>query len=518
MAEDWDEHLRVVRKRKAEAHAQGGPEALGRLHSRGKLSARERLELLLEPGSFREIGSLVQGTVETPGRAPVTVQADGVVTGWGEVAGRRVFVAADDGSVMGGAAGLLNVEKRFRVRRMALAQGVPFIGLYEGSAIRFQDSMDAAVMSRVPAFKEVVDCAGAIPQVAAVLGPCFGRPPMDVLLSDFAVMVRGTGLLGWSGPTLVRGGIGETVDLETLAGAKMQAEITGLVDRVEESEAECLALIRQFLSFMPTSCWELPPHAPDRDDPKRPCPELLEIVPTNLRRPYDMHRVVAAIVDRGEYLTYKPTFGRAIITCLARLGGRPVGIVASQPAHEGGVIDCDAAYKTRRFIAVCDAFHVPLIFLQDQPGFMIGQAAEAHRAIYWCGSLLATVERTTVPKLTIILRKSHGAATWAMGGRSGERPDLLAAWPLALLTGTGPASAVLTIHDKELRASDRPADLRRTLEAQYRERGSILRAAAVFGVDDVIEPQDTRAYLAAALDMACSQRARALGRKASLFP
>ncbi len=518
MERSWAEHLEELRRRRRDAMAQGGAEAVARLHARGKLSARERLERLVDPGSFHELGLLAAGVVETPGRGRQTIAADGVVTGWAEIDGRKAFVVADDGGALGGAAGLVNIDKRFRLRRMAVEHGYPFVGLYEGSAIRFQDSMDAAVMSRVPAFREVVECAGAVPQVAALMGACFGRPPIDALLAELVVMPRATGFVGWSGPALVEGGLGERVELEQLAGAAVHAETTGLVDVVGESEEECLATIRTFLGFMPSSAAELPPRAPSADDPGRACPEVLDVVPPNPRRPYDMRRVVAALIDGGRFFEYKAGFGRAILTGLARLDGRAVGIVASQPAHQGGVIDVDASLKARRFVAVCDAFHIPLVFLQDQPGFMVGVAAEAARAIYWCGGFLAAVERATVPKVTVILRKAHGAAVWAMGGRSGDSPDVLLAWPAAVMTGTGPASAVNTIHARELTAAEDPRALRRTLEAGSAARGSVYRAAAAFGVDDVIEPPDTRRHLIAALDMATGKLRRGVGRKRPLFP
>jgi acetyl-CoA carboxylase carboxyltransferase component len=519
MARTWDDYLDELRRRKAEALEQGGAEAIARLHERGKLSARERLDLLLDRASFHEIGMLAEGTVETPGRGRQTIQADGVVTGWGEVSGRKVFVVADDGSAMGGAASVRNIEKRFRIRRMAAAQGYPFVGLYEGSAIRFQDSMDAGLMSRIPAFKEVVEMAGIVPQVAAIMGPCFGRPPMDALFSELAIMVRGTGFLGWSGPTLVKGGLGQAVGLEELAGAQMHACTTGLVDMVAKDEAECLTAIRTFLSFMPSNCHELPPQGATDDDPGRPCPELLDIVPTNPRRPYDMYRVAKTLVDSGVHFEYKPEFGHGIITALARMGGRVAGLVASQPAHDGGVIDWDASFKARRFVALCDAFHIPLVFLQDQPGFLIGKEAEANRAMLWGATLIAAVQRSTVPKLTVILRKSHGAAIWAMGGRSDcDNPDLVAAWPTAIMTGTGPASAVYTIHEKELKSASDPERRRAELEQMYNDRGSVYRAAAAFGVDDVIEPQNTRSWLISALEMASGRMKRQLGRKNPLFP
>lgn len=520
MAQDWDEYLAELQRRKDEASALGGEDAVARLHGRGKLTARERLALLLDEDSFHEIGMLAEGEVTRTGKEPQVLHADSVVTGWGDVEGRKVFIVADDGSAMAGAAGLLNVEKRFRIRRMAVEQGYPLIGLYEGSAIRFQESMDAAVMARVPAFREVIDCAGVIPQVAAVMGPAFGRPPMDVLFSELALQVSGTGYLGLSGPALVKGGIGEDTDIETLAGPEMHADRTGMIDLVVADEPACIDAIRRFLTYMPANAWQQPPRATVRRDATRACPALLEIVPTNARKPYDMNDVIDTLTDEGSCFPYKGSFGKSMITVLARLEGRVVGIVANQPSQQGGVIDADAAFKARRFVAMCDSFHIPLIFLQDQPGFLPGKAAEADRIVFWAASLMATVERSTVPKVTVIMRKSHGAAVWAMGkgGRSAEAGDIVYAWPGAITTGTGPASAVYTVHARELAAADDAEQRRRELEAHYSQTGSIYRAAAAFGVDDVIAPQDTRRHIAAALEMSSGRLQRTLGPKTPLFP
>jgi len=401
---------------------------------------------------------------------------------------------------------------------MAMEQGYPYIGLYEGSAIRFQDSMSSKGMSKIPAFKEVVECSGVIPQVAAMMGPCYGRPPIHGLLSEFLIMVKGTGFMGWSGPTLVRGGIGEEIGQEELAGTEMHSKITGLADYVAENDAECMKLIKKFLEFMPSNCWELPPGKHTDDNPDRGCPELLEIVPTNLRRPYDMSKVIESLVDNGKYFEFKKDYGKTIITCLSRLNGMSVGIVANQPNHLGGIIDWDGSYKARRFISICDSFHIPLIFLQDQPGFLIGKKAESMRSILWGGSLIQAVQKSTVPKLTVILRKSHGAAVWAMGGRSGDIPDLLVAWPLAIFTGTGPESAVYTVHDKELKEAGDPESYKNSLEAFYTKEGSIYGAAEVFGIDDIIEPQETRRFLIHGLEMASSKLKRQLGPKNPIYP
>ncbi|MDP2953960.1 MAG: carboxyl transferase domain-containing protein, partial [Chloroflexota bacterium] len=320
--------------------------------------------------------------------------------------------------------------------------------------------------------------------------------------------------LGWSGPTLVRGGLGEEVGLEELAGAEVHSKTTGLVDVVAADEVQCLNSIKEFLSYMPSSCWELAPTVPTADSPDRECPELLDIVPPDLKKPYDMHRVIATLVDEGKYFPFKKDFGKTVITCLARLNGHSVGLVANQPSYLGGAMDVDGCYKARRFISMCDAFHIPLVFLQDQPGFMVGKEAERQRAVYWGVSLLEAQHRTTVPKLTVILRKSHGAALWAMGGRvSKDNPDLMAAWPLAIMSGTGPQAAVYTIHDKELKSAPDPEGLRRSLEEHYRQWGSVYGAAEVFGIDDIIEPQETRRFLIAGLEMTRAKLKRQLGKR-----
>lgn len=520
MASDWDELTEQLRRRRAEAMALGGEAAVARLHERGKLTARERLDRLLDRDSFNELGVFAAGTVANPGEAPRAVPADAVVTGWGKVDGRSVVVAADDGSIMGGAGSILNVEKRFRMRRIAAEQGYPYIGLYEGSAIRFQDSMDAGIMGRIPAFEPISRCAGVVPQVAAVMGPCFGRPPFDVLYADLSVMVRKTGFIGLSGPTLVRGGTGEAADIDKLAGPAMHADTTGLVDMVADDEPAAMAMIREFLSYMPSSAWQVPPTLATQDDPRRLCPELEKLVPTNTRKPYDAHALIASLVDDGRSFEYKRSFGKSVVTCLARMAGRSVGIVASQPKQRGGVLDWQAALKARRFVSLCNAFHIPLVFLQDQPGFLPGTESEAANILYWAATLVMAVQKATVPKICVVLRKAHGAAVWAMGsdGEYYGGADIVAAWPSAILTGTGPSSAVFTVHAKELERAADPDKLRQELEAKYSATGSVYRAAATFGVHEIIEPKDTRRFLSATLELACQKLARNPAPKTPLFP
>lgn len=514
---EWEQARRKLREARALAEAQGGSEAIARAHARGKRTARERLDYLLDAQSFQEIGLLVEGKVGSTSGTPLGVPADNVVCGWGEIDGRRVCVVADDGTRMGGAASILNVEKRFRLRHLSIEQGCPFIGLYEGSAIRFQDSMDAGIMARIPAFKEILDCAGEVPQLAAVLGPAYGRPPMDILYSDFSVQAQRTGYLGLSGPALVEGGIGEKADIEALSGTSMTVDTTGLVDRAGNDEIECLDLIREALSYFPASCASPPPRGALWPEAHRAREELVDLVPSNPRRPYDMKRVVAAIADAGTYLEYKPTFARSLFTAMARFDGHVIGVVANQPLHKGGVLDSDACLKMRRFIQVCNAFHIPLLFLEDQPGFMIGEQAERDRILYWAGGLLGAVERAVVPMLTIVLRKAHGAAVWTMGGQP-KAGNLVVAWPITITTGTGPSSAVNTMHARELAAADNPKALRAQLEAQYSHTGSALRAAATFGIDDVIDPADTGRVIGRWLELAVGRTSQAPARRALLFP
>ena len=517
MNDEWVDALTHLEQARQAALALGGEEAVERIHERGKLTARQRVETLIDSGSFEEIGLLVEGEVPSADGASKKIPADNVVCGWAKIEGRTVCIVADDGTQLGGAGSVVNIEKRFRLRHMAIQHRCPFIGLYEGSAIRFQDSMDAGLMTRIPAFKEVVDCAGVIPQFAAVLGPAYGRPPMDVLYADFSVQASHTGFLALSGPALVAGGIGEQADIDALSGTDMTVRATGLVDRAGADEQECLQLLRQSLSYFPNSCFEAPGRKQPPTSEPPACTKLIDIVPSNLRQPYDMHEVIGVLVDEGSTFEYKPEFGRSAITLLARCNGYVVGIVANQPLHKGGVVDSDACLKMRRFVQLCNAFHMPIVFLEDQPGFMIGTQAESERILFWAAGLLGAVQRASVPKLTVHLRKAHGAAVWTMGGQP-DSGDLVYAWPIAIATGTGPASAVNTIHARELAQADDPSARRRELEAQYNQAGSVLRAAKTFGIDDVIRPDETARKIWAWLNLAVRRISDRPGRKALLFP
>jgi acetyl-CoA carboxylase carboxyltransferase component len=498
--QSWDDLLADLAARKQRAYEMGGSEAIERNRKRGKLTARERIDHLLDPATFVELGVLAKGVLETPGLPPRDVPADGVIVGHGAIEGRQVFLAADDGSLVGGARGDVGVRKFARIKELALAAGAPYVGMLEGSARRIQDTMTSTFADVGESLVHQHRCSGQIPQAIALLGHCFGGPAFHASSSDFVVMVRGSSYMGMSGPPVVRGGMGEHVSSEELGGAELHYRETGQLDYLADNEPEALAAIREYLSYFPRNCRELPPQRPADDPGERSCDEVTKIVPTNLRRAYDMTKVIRSIVDDGRTFPLRAGFGKNLITTLARLGGQPVGIVANQPLEIAGILDWKAAYKLRRFVELCDAFHVPLVFLQDVPGFLVGSKVEREGTIRYAVAGLLAVGRATVPKITVIVRKSYGLAYLAMGGRPAGA-DYVFAWPTASIALMGPEAAVNTVYQKELERSDDPADLRAKLEAHFRGQSAPAAAAERFILDDIIEPRDTRRVLISALRM-----------------
>jgi len=513
----WEQLLKDLAARKARAREMGGAEAVARTHERGKLTARERIDALLDGGSFVELGTLAQSVVETPGLPPKEIPADGVIAGHGAIDGRPVFLAADDGTLMGGARGEASTRKFLAVKQLALRAGVPYVGLLEGSASRIQETMSSTFAAIGSSLVEQHTYSGVIPQVVALLGHCFGGPAFHAASADFVVMVKGTSFMGMSGPPVVRGGMGEQVTPEELGGAEMHYRETGQVDHLAASEADALAAIRDYLGYFPPSCHELPPVRATADPADRPTDELLDIVPDNYRRAYDMTKVVRTVVDDGRMLPLRAGFGRNLLTALARLGGQPVGIVANQPVEQAGILDWKAAYKLRRFVELCDAFHLPLVFLQDVPGFLVGTRVERDATVRHAVAALLAVTRATVPRITLILRKSYGLAYLAMCGKPAGA-DLLLAWPSASIAIMGPEAAVNTIYRRELERAADPAALRREMEEQFRGRSTPDAAAERFYIDEVIDPRDTRRMLIRALSMVEGKRRRQTGFKHPIWP
>lgn len=517
-ADQWIEPLAELEQRRAAGRGPGAEHRVQRQHDRGKLTARERIDRLFDPGTFEEYGVLAASVLETPGRDPEPIPADGVVVGYGEIDGRRVYVVADDATAPGGGArGAAAYAKVERIQDLAKAARCPLVSLLESSAARIQDQLGSQFADARGSFGREVAASGVIPRVVALMGGGFGQPSFLAMLSDFRPIVKGTGFMGMSGPPVVEAATGEKITPETLGGSGLQSATTGHADLEVEDDEACLAAIREFLGFFPSSCHEAPPRRPTEDPPTRQVDELLELVPVNLRRAYDVRKVARAIVDDGVIFEMKPAYARNIVTALARLGGRTVGIIANQPMFLAGSIDRPAAQKATRFTELCDSFHIPLVFLQDVPGFFVGTQVEEDKllteGIRWMQALC----EATVPKLTVVTRKGYGLAHFAMGGR-GIDPDVLLAWPSASIGMMGPDAGVNVVYARELSQSEDRAALEQELTSSFLDAAAPYLAAEMAALDDVIDPRDTRRQLISALEAADAKVAGQLGYKHGIGP
>ena len=490
-------------------------EALAKVRLQGKLTARERIEHLLDVGSFVEMGTLGRSNhPELKKRTP----ADGVVVGHGTIQGRTVYVAADDATVMGGTRGRVGELKVSRVRQAALAHRCPFIALTEAGAARVQESFGAIAAGIGSRFGEHLRMSGKMPQIAAILGPSFGGPSFTAAQSDFVTIAKSTGFMGMSGPLVVKVGIGETVTSDQIGGADVCAVTTGQTDHVGEDDAACLAAIRNFLSYLPSNCWELPPAVAPRPaalDTPQGRARIRELIPDARRQAYDMRKVLELIADGGEVFHLRPRYGPNLITALGRIQGQTVGFIASNPMARAGVLDEKVAVKARRFIDMCDAFHIPLVFITDTPGFLVGPDIEKHRMISLAARLLNSVCSATVPKVTIVARKAIGLAYLALGGRV-MNPDTIVAWPCAHFDVMGPDAAVELVHGKTLSQATDPAAKRAEIMAKLDEDSSAWEAAGMGLIDDVIDPAETRDVIIDALRK--SSKARETGFKHRIDP
>src|SRR4051794_35382614 len=380
-----------LHERREKARLGGGEEKIAKQHERGKLTARERLDLLVDEGTFVEMG--IHGRPHFAQRAMdgVDAPADGVVTGWGDVDGRATCIAAYDFTVMAGSMGMTGELKVTRLREMALQKRMPFIWLLDSAGARIQEAAGSLFAGSGHLFREEVEMSGVIPMVAAMMGPCAAGTAYIPALSDFVPMVSGQGAMALAGPHLVKAVTGEDISMEDLGGAKVHCRKSGVGDLEVKDDAECIAAIKTYLSFFPSNCEQRPPERPTEDPVDRMSERLMEIVPDSNRKPYDMYEVIGEIVDDGEWFDIKPKFARTIITCLARFGGQPVGIVANQPKQLGGILENDSADKAARFVNLCDAFSIPLVFLQDVPGFMVGSKVE-HAGIIRHGAKMLYAE------------------------------------------------------------------------------------------------------------------------------
>jgi methylmalonyl-CoA decarboxylase subunit alpha len=503
--------------RRRRAKLGGGEQKIALQHERGKLTARERIDLLVDPGTFVEIG--IHGGPHFSQRSMEGKEApaDGVITGWGDVDGRRSCIVAYDFTVMAGSMGMTGELKVGRLREMAVQKRMPFIWLLDSAGARIQEAAGSMFAGSGHLFREEVTMSGVVPLVAAMLGPCAAGTAYIPGLADFVPMVVGQGAMALAGPHLTKAVTGEDISMEDLGGARVHCRISGVGDLEVADDHECIEVVKRYLSFFPANCEERPPLRETSDPDDRMSEKLLDIVPESARHPYDMYEVIGEIVDDGEILDIKPKFAKTIITCLARFGGQPVGIVANQPKQLGGILENDSADKAARFINLCDAFNIPLVFLQDVPGFMVGSKVEHAGIIRHGAKMLYAVSRATVPKVTIVIRKAYGAGYYVMCGKAYE-PDLIAAWPTAEISVMGPEGAVNIIGRSAIEASDDPDQTRAQMLAQIKKSIDPYIAARNDVIDDVIDPRETRPTIIRGLRMAKDKRVNRPWRKHGVMP
>jgi acetyl-CoA carboxylase carboxyltransferase component len=510
------ERLAELEKRKADALQPGSPRSVERQHSRGKMLARERVEYLLDEGSFHELDMLARHRAESAGLAerPYT---DGVITGWGTVDGRKVFVFSQDFTVFGGALGEVFAEKIHKLMDMALKVGAPVIGLNDGAGARIQEG-PVSLASYGGIFYRNVLASGVTPQISVIMGPCAGGAVYSPAMTDFIFMVQDTSYMFITGPDVVKTVTGEDVSQQDLGGATAHATKSGIAAFVAPDDKACLDDVRYLLSFLPSNNLEEPPTFPATDDPHRRTPELVDLIPPSANQPYDMRKVVEAVVDDGEFFEYFPNWAQNIVCGFSRLNGQPVGVVGNQPMFFAGVLDIDSSEKAARFVRTCDAFNIPLVTFVDVPGFLPGVDQEHDGIIRHGAKLLYAYCESTVPRIQVITRKAYGGAYVVMNSKS-IGADLAFAWPSAELAVMGAQGAVEIVYRKELADADDPVARRAELVDEYGERWCNPYVAADRGyIDDVIDPAETRIKLIAGLEMLRSKREELPQRKHGNMP
>ncbi len=495
----------------------GGPERLARQHERGKLSARERLDILLDPGSFVELDRFVEHRCHDFGLADQRIPGDGVVTGHGRIDGRPVFVFSQDFTVFGGSLSEAHAEKIVKLLDLAMTNGAPLIGLNDSGGARIQEGV-ASLGGYADIFLRNTLASGVVPQISAILGPCAGGAVYSPAITDFVFMVDGVSHMFVTGPNVVKTVTHEDVTFEELGGAAVHASRSGVAHFRSPTELEALRAVRKLLSYLPLNNQELPPFAPTDDPPDRADEGLLDIVPDEPKQPYDMHEVIGRVVDEGDFLEVHREYAGNLLVGFARLGGHAVGVVANQPSVLAGVLDIDASVKGARFVRFCDSFNIPIVTFEDVPGFLPGVAQEHGGIIRHGAKLLFAYCEATVPKLTVITRKAYGGAYDVMSSKH-VRGDLNLAWPTAEIAVMGPKGAVEVLYRREIAESEDPERRTAELEAEFRAKFANPYLAAARGfLDDVIDPRDTRGRLIAGLEVLANKRDRNPPRKHGNIP
>ena len=512
----WQPEIDDIARRRAFAEGLGGPAMVARQHDAGRLTIRERVASVVDPGSFHEVGRLTGSATYVDGQLQSVVPAP-YVMGLGKIDGRDVAIGGEDFTVRGGTSWGSDRRKGGQggfVEDLAFNYRIPLVNLIDGSggSVTSAARRGYAVLPGVHGFERSVALLGQVPVVSAVLGTAAGGPAGRAILSHFSIMVKHTSQVFAAGPPVVRRSLGQEITKEELGGSGVAVDKAGTIDNVADTEAGAFVLIRRFLSYMPQNVWELPPAIRCDDPPDRAEEELLTIVPKNRRQPYNMRRVVSLIADGASLLEIQPSFGRAVITSLGRMNGRPVGFIANNPAINGGAMDCAAARKQLHFIDLCDSFHIPIIFLVDVPGFMVGLQAEQAATLREGMRCVHAALQATVPILTVIIRKCYGMAGMATCDKNGL--DLKIAWPSAEWGSLPIEGGVAAAYRRDIAASPDPAARERELEDELRAHASPFRTAEAFAIEDMIDPRETRAYLCRFLDAAQGRLATSLGPKA----
>ncbi|GAB1421219.1 acyl-CoA carboxylase subunit beta [Anaerolineales bacterium] len=497
--------IELLRQKRAESEAGGGEDRIARQHEAGRNTARERLDILLDPGSFREIDAFVQHNCTNFGMEDKKYLGDSVITGWGTIDGRLVYVYSQDFTVVGGTLSEVHANKIIKIMEMAMKTGAPVIGLNDSGGARIQEGVES-LSGYASIFLRNTMASGVIPQISVIMGPCAGGAVYSPALTDFTIMVKDTSYMFITGPDVVKQVLNETVSFEDLGGASVHATKSGACHLVGQNETQSLMIVRELLNYLPQNNMEDAPYHATTDDPLRSEAKLDSIIPEDTNRPYNMKDLIELIVDDGIFFEIHENYASNILCGYARLGGNSVGIVANQPMVLAGVLDIKASEKAARFIRTCDAFNIPIITFVDVPGYMPGTDQEHNGIITSGAKLLFAYCEATVPKLTVTTRKAYGGAYCVMNSKH-IRSDLNLAWPTAELAVMGPEGAVEIVYRRELKEAADPVARKKELADEYREKFANPYIAAARGfVDDIIEPRDTRSRLINALQVFQNKR------------
>ena len=495
-----EEAIRQYKEKREKIKEMGGAEAIEKRHKKGQWTARERIEYLFDPGTFTEIGLFVKHRATAFGMDKREVPAEGIITGFGKVNGRYVVAAAEDYTAMAGTFGEYHGIKFVRAINLAMEQGWPLVGMNDSGGARLQEGMDT-MESYFWLFRTQDLASGIIPQIALLMGPCLGGQAYHPIMQDFLIQTRHTGFMGIAGPAFVKTQLGEEISLEELCGWKAHAVKAGQTHIVAEDDKDALDKTKEHLAFLPSKNREKPPRIETKDDPERTIPELDTIIPDRPTQPYDMFKVLRAVVDDGYFFETMKDHARTVITGFARFNGRPVGIWTNQPMWASGIIDCDAADKGARFVRFCDLFNIPVVALQDCPGYMIGSDQDWKGILRHGAKLLFAWADATIPLISIILRKSYAGAHYGMLDK-GIGGDFVFAWPTGRVTIVGAETAASVIFAREIRESENPEETRAKRIKEYSELyENPYRGAERGYIDDIIMPSDTRKVINSALDI-----------------